>query len=105
MIFNKLPEDIINLIFEYDGRYKRNHDNVVMHIKTINEWYEFTHHTLCASIPNRYHYSNILEFPEKEIEYYINIIKEEFNNYYFKKERDFLKKLKPGIIPNNFTSG
>tara|TARA_B100000900_G_scaffold414532_1_gene441432 strand:- start:935 stop:1252 length:318 start_codon:yes stop_codon:yes gene_type:complete len=101
----KLPEEVICLIFEYDGRYKRYHDDIIIQIKTINEWYEFTHRTLCASIPNRYHYSNVLDLTEKEIEYYIKIIKQEFKDYYFKNEGDFLKRLKPGTKPNNFTTG
>ena len=96
----KFPLEVVDLIYEYDGRYKNKFKDVLEEIKTINEWYKFTQTTLICSIPN--HYYTIMEFPTEEAEYYREIIRQEFSHYYFRKNNaSFLKKLKNGIVPNN----
>lgn len=95
-----LPKEVLDLVYEFDGRYRKTYKKVIKQINTINEWYNFSHITLLSSIPN--YYNSIMEFPTEEIEFYTKIIKEEFKDFYFRKHnRDFLRGMIPGLEPRH----
>ena len=95
-----LPKEVLDLIYEFDGRYRKTYKKVIKQINTINEWYNFSHTTLLSSIPN--YYNSVMEFPTEEIEFYTKIIKEEFKDFYFRKHNiDFLRGMIPGLEPRH----
>ena len=37
---NKLPNELISKIFEYDGRYRNNYNNLIKELKTKISWHK-----------------------------------------------------------------
>jgi len=48
-MFSKLPSDVIDTIYEYEGTYKKNMDIVVDDINTKYKWYSVLTNTLIES--------------------------------------------------------
>jgi len=49
-----LPDDIINIIYDYDGRYKENYNKTVKQINIYNDWFELKKETIISSIIQYY---------------------------------------------------
>ena len=88
MNMNKLPNELVERIYDYDGRYHSNYKKVVKNIKNLNDWKNFQkNHFVELLQVNQW----IMSFEEKV--YYLKIIddfdKYEFYYYYFNKFHKF----------------
>ena len=88
MNINKLPNELIEQIYDYDGRYHSNYKKVVNNIKTLNDWKNFQkNHFIELLQVNQW----IMSFEEKV--YHLKIIddfeKYGFYYYYFNKFHKF----------------
>lgn len=84
----KLPNEIVLNIYEYDGRYHANYKNILKQIINLNNWKKF----------ERNHIKELLEVNQwimsiDEKCFYLNILdnynKYDFYYYYFKKFHKF----------------
>ena len=78
----KLPNEIILNIYEYDGRYHTNYKNILKQIINLNNWKEFERNHIKELLEvNQW----IMSFDEKC--FYLNILdnynKYDFYYYYF----------------------
>ena len=84
----KLPNEIILNIYEYDGRYHTNYKNILKQITNLNNWKKFERNHIIELLQvNQW----IMSFEEKI--YYLKIIenydKYDFYYYYFNKFHKF----------------
>jgi len=73
-----LPNELVEKIYEYDGRYKINYNKVLDELQTRNNWFLFMKDTLISSISPYTSVSSVYLSELKQAE------KTNFYNYYFK---------------------
>ena len=72
-----LPNELVEKIYEYDGRYKINYNKVLDEIKIKISWFLFMKDTLLSSVSPYTSISTIYLTELKEIE------EKSFSDYYF----------------------
>jgi hypothetical protein len=73
-----LPNELVEKIYEYDGRYKINYNKVLDELQTRNNWFLFMKDTLISSISPYTSVSSVYLSELKHAE------ERNFYNYYFK---------------------
>lgn len=74
-----LPNELVEKIYEYDGRYKINYNKVLNEIETRINWFIFMKDTLISSMSPYTSLTAVYLSELKEIE------EKSFYDYYFKK--------------------
>tara|TARA_B100000214_G_scaffold220393_1_gene160288 strand:- start:35 stop:268 length:234 start_codon:yes stop_codon:yes gene_type:complete len=74
-----LPNELVEKIYEYDGRYKINYNKVLNEIETRINWFIFMKDTLISSMSPYISLTAVYLSELKEIE------EKSFYDYYFKK--------------------
>jgi len=49
-----LPNEIVNIIYDYDGRYKENYNKTVKDIDRYNDWFKLKRETVISSMIHYY---------------------------------------------------
>ena len=75
---NTLPSELIDTIYEYDGRYRDNYNNVVQDINNRNNWFSVKKETVVSSMINYY----MLLTPDEQ-KYLMNTQELTFSKFYF----------------------
>jgi len=78
---NILPIETIDLIYEYDGRYKKIYDTILKELDLLIFKYTYEREMISESIGMYY---NVIELPTEDKEYYVNVINTSFYNYFLK---------------------
>lgn len=74
----KLPEELIGIIYEYDGRYKKQYNLIIRDINLKNDWYELQKRMLVASMEP---YEEIMSY---DYRVYLHSLREStFSGWYF----------------------
>ena len=76
-----LPNELVEKIYEYDGRYKINYNKVLDEIKIKISWFLFMKDTLLSSVSPYTSISTIYLTELKEIE------EKSFCDYYFRTSK------------------
>jgi hypothetical protein len=74
----RLPNEIVNIIYDYDGRYKENYNKTIKQIDGYNNWFKLKKETIISSMM---HYYLLLE---KESRNYLKDTQElTFSKFFF----------------------
>ena len=75
---NRLPYDIINIIYDYDGRYRKNYNKLLKELYYKVEWFKLKKETIVSSM---IHYSTMLDLEQQK--YLIDTQELTFSNFFF----------------------
>lgn len=75
-----LPHEIETIIYEFDGRYKINFNEVIKDLDNKYSWFHLEKETIMDSM-GKYYYL----LSEEEQEYYVKTRKKTFEEFFFKK--------------------
>lgn len=60
---NRLPYDIINIIYDYDGRYRNNYNKLIKELNYKAEWFKVKKETIVSSM---IHYFVMLDLEQQK---------------------------------------
>ena len=75
---NRLPNDIINIIYDYDGRYRNNYNKSMKELYYKAEWFKVKKETLVSSM---IHYSMMLDLEQQK--YLMDTQELTFSKFFF----------------------
>lgn len=75
---NRLPNDIINIIYDYDGRYRNNYNKSMKELYYKAEWFKVKKETIISSM---IHYSTMLDLEQQK--YLIDTQELTFSKFFF----------------------
>lgn len=75
---NRLPYDIINIIYDYDGRYRKNYNKLMKELYYKAEWFQVKKETVVSSM---IHYSMMLDLEQQK--YLMDTQELTFSRFYF----------------------
>jgi hypothetical protein len=75
---NKLPYDIINIIYDYDGRYRKNYNKLMKELYYKAEWFQVKKETVVSSM---IHYSMMLDLEQQK--YLMDTQELTFSKFFF----------------------
>ena len=75
---NRLPNDIINIIYDYDGRYRNNYNKSMKELYYKAEWFKVKKETVISSM---IHYSTILDLEQQK--YLMDTQELTFSKFFF----------------------
>jgi len=75
---NILPNDIINIIYDYDGRYRNNYNKLMKELYYKVEWFKVKKETVISSM---IHYSMMLDLEQQK--YLMDTQELTFSKFFF----------------------
>lgn len=75
---NILPNDIINIIYDYDGRYRNNYNKLMKELYYKAEWFKVKKETVISSM---IHYSMMLDLEQQK--YLMDTQELTFSKFFF----------------------
>lgn len=81
---NKLPNELVDLIYEYEGKYFNNKKKLINQLNLKIDYFQFYKNTILESC---FTYLDFLN--QDDIEYYNSIQNESFSHYYLYNRKYF----------------